>query len=225
MDYEECVALISAAEAADTTQKVISADVYDLGSSVAINRYDDKKVEETMAFIERSSASASQPQGQAAQPQVPGGMRSSPSAGVAQAKKQGEAVAKELGSLLSKTGTEFSKHVKKTATQPAPQKAQQPMPTVQQVQQKAPQAAPTPSQPAQQKLVLVSLSLQDQITELDKINTMLDSKIFNDSQLQIVKLEINGLMKNKITPSDDFQKGLVAMRDSRLKEIAGKLGL
>ena len=76
-------------------------------------------------------------------------------------------------------------------------------------------------------LVLPTLSLNDQLSELEKINLALEGNLFDDEQLGIVKAEAQGLSRSlrKGKPSQDYQKELVELRDKRLKEVLDKLGL
>ena len=76
-------------------------------------------------------------------------------------------------------------------------------------------------------LVLPNLSLNDQLSELEKINLALEGNLFDNEQLSIVKTEALGLARSlrKSKPSHDYQKELVELRDKRLKGVLGKLEL
>ena len=74
-------------------------------------------------------------------------------------------------------------------------------------------------------LVMPSLSLQDQISELEKISMGLDRSAFNDEQMAIITKEIVGVRKTSVTPVDDFQRNLLEIRNIRLKEVYAKLGI
>ena len=79
---------------------------------------------------------------------------------------------------------------------------------------------------AEAGLIMPTLSLQDQISELEKISVGLDSSSFSPEELKIIRMEVVGLVKRKKpAPSDDFQKNLASMRDVRLKDVSRKLGL
>ena len=77
----------------------------------------------------------------------------------------------------------------------------------------------------QQPLVLPGLSLQDQIIELEKINSVIDSDSLTEEQLDIIKVEIKGLLASRSTGVGEFQPDLSGIRDARLAEIARKIGL
>ncbi|MEM0201020.1 MAG: hypothetical protein QXD23_01295 [Candidatus Micrarchaeaceae archaeon] len=75
------------------------------------------------------------------------------------------------------------------------------------------------------KLVLVYLSTEDQINELEKINLGLDQNVFDKEQLDVIKEEINGLdgyvksmNKKGLEVSGDSQ-----IRNERLEEVIKKL--
>lgn len=78
-------------------------------------------------------------------------------------------------------------------------------------------------------LVLPTLSLQDQISELEKISMGVDEKVFNQEQMQIIVFELEGLggrVRGERRESlDTFQKNLVAIRDRRLAEARTKANL
>ena len=74
-------------------------------------------------------------------------------------------------------------------------------------------------------LVLPTLSLSDQISDLEKIKEGLEERVFNEQQLDIIKLEANGLArliaegKQPNAPID-----LAEMRNSLLKEVIDMVG-
>ncbi|MEM3781445.1 MAG: hypothetical protein QXT43_00580 [Candidatus Micrarchaeaceae archaeon] len=69
-------------------------------------------------------------------------------------------------------------------------------------------------------LVLPTLSLNDQISDLEKIDEGLKERVFNSEQLKIIRLEANGLArliaegKQKAVPTD-----LAELRNALLKEV------
>jgi hypothetical protein len=87
-----------------------------------------------------------------------------------------------------------------------------------------PKPAPQP-QVEEGDLVLPKLSLQDQISELEKIGVGIDSGAFDDEQMAIIRREVGALKKTPIAPTDKIQKNLVGMRNARLKEVSKKLGM
>jgi len=78
-----------------------------------------------------------------------------------------------------------------------------------------------------EKLVLPTLSLQDQISELEKISEGLDEQVFSDEQLKIIKDEVYGLRDKikgeKISAADEFQKSLINLRNQKINEVIKKL--
>ncbi|MFP3215241.1 MAG: hypothetical protein RXR32_01670 [Candidatus Micrarchaeota archaeon] len=78
-----------------------------------------------------------------------------------------------------------------------------------------------------EKLVLPTLSLQDQISELEKISEGLDEQVFSDEQLKIIKDEVYGLKDKikgeKISAADEFQKSLINLRNQKINEVIKKL--
>jgi len=78
-----------------------------------------------------------------------------------------------------------------------------------------------------EKLILPTLSLQDQISELEKISEGIDENVFNEEQRKIIKIEVRGLkdkIKNeKIMPSDELQRSLVALRNQKVEEVIKKI--
>ncbi|MEM0094310.1 MAG: hypothetical protein QXV17_00800 [Candidatus Micrarchaeaceae archaeon] len=77
------------------------------------------------------------------------------------------------------------------------------------------------------KLILPTLSLQDQLSELEKINEGLDENVFNDEQLKVIRQEVFGLAETlryeKPKSLDAFQASLAAMRAKRLEEAEARL--
>ncbi len=77
-----------------------------------------------------------------------------------------------------------------------------------------------------EKLVLPTLSLQDQIHELEGIKEGLDNKAFTQYQLSIVRSEVIGLSEQvryeKIKSKDQFQRSLIELRNKLLTELGNK---
>lgn len=203
MNYSECVEFINGVEAYDTQDRIVVADVYNLGGQIDIKDYEGKKVEMLVESIEQmESPVAAQAQRMPEQNEVPrqpsqamvnveAQIKKLPS-GAQKARKEIEQAANELGAMISSAEKKFSSSVKKSDNQ---------------------------------KLIMVHLSLQDQISELEKISMGLDSNSFNPGQIAIIKAEVGGVMANRGRPADDFQKSLMAVRDARLAEVSKKLGL
>jgi len=76
------------------------------------------------------------------------------------------------------------------------------------------------------KLILPSLSLQDQLSELEKISEGLDEQVFDEEQLKIIVAEVKGLrerIKFEKTPPGQFQSSFLVPRNNRLTEVENKL--
>ncbi|MDE1827800.1 MAG: hypothetical protein KGH65_01425 [Candidatus Micrarchaeota archaeon] len=75
------------------------------------------------------------------------------------------------------------------------------------------------------KLVLPSLSLQDQMHELEGILDALDQNALDAEQLKIVRLEIAGVnaSRQRGKPQDESQQPLIAARDKLLSDIGNRL--
>ncbi len=76
-------------------------------------------------------------------------------------------------------------------------------------------------------LVMPKLSLQDQVSDLDKIKEGLDEKVFDRDQLKIIAQEIRGI--SQVAAREDVgrmssdQRELAEMRNQRIKEIKSGL--
>ncbi len=79
------------------------------------------------------------------------------------------------------------------------------------------------------ELVMPKLSVQDQLSDLEKIKEGLNENVFNDEQLGIIVDEIKGM--SQISAREDTsrmsadQRELVLMRNQRIKEIKGRLNI
>jgi hypothetical protein len=78
-----------------------------------------------------------------------------------------------------------------------------------------------------EKIILPTLSIQDQISDLEKMSEGIDENVFNEEQLDIIRLEAGGMddriKYEKQIPADEFQKSLVDLRNRRLQEVLSKL--
>lgn len=196
MDYNECVSLINSTEAKDREIRSVVADIYELGPEVQIREYEPKEAAGLVEMISRLEVI------QAAQQKVP-----------QQAEKPvqpGTAVdmTPYIGELKGKISDERKAIAKELESALS-----------------AADRFITRPKKQEGKLVLPTLSLQDQIGELERISAGFDIRAFSGEQIAIIKNEVNGLRKVKVTANDDFQKNLLAMRDARLKEVAAKLGI
>lgn len=79
------------------------------------------------------------------------------------------------------------------------------------------------------KLILPSLSLQDQISDLEKMSEGIDEHVFTEEQLNMIRYEVNGLADKikfeKPIGKDDFQMSLIALRDKKLAEVLKKVSV
>lgn len=197
MDYNDCIALIGAAEADDQAQRSLEADVYDLGPQVQIRLYGEKEAAEAIDFAagidDTYTAVRGVQQGAQGRSVSEAQVKAAAigSRGVDIAIKEKEAVARELDTMLSAARSRLSSRAARK----------------------------------QQGLVLPGLSLPDQIGELERISAGIDGKSFTEAQIATIKVEVEGLRKAKAEPSEGFQKELAAMRDRRLAEVSSKLGL
>ncbi len=78
-------------------------------------------------------------------------------------------------------------------------------------------------------LVMDKMSLQDQISDLEKINLGVDQGAFDDAQLAVIKKEVKNLQNiaqsQDISKLDDAQKAIVKLRNQRLGDALNKLAL
>jgi hypothetical protein len=78
------------------------------------------------------------------------------------------------------------------------------------------------------KLVLPTLSLTDQVAELDKIIKNLKASSFDGDQMAIVKEEVVGLSKmaqqKSVAPAEGLDKDLMELRRTRISEALSLMG-
>ncbi|MCL5239006.1 MAG: hypothetical protein M1286_00835 [Candidatus Marsarchaeota archaeon] len=78
-------------------------------------------------------------------------------------------------------------------------------------------------------LVLPKLSVQDQLSDLEKMKEGIDEHVFGAEQLKIIGEEMKGM--SRISANEDTsrmpadQRELVLMRNQRVKEIKGRLNI
>ncbi len=86
-----------------------------------------------------------------------------------------------------------------------------------------PAAAAAPEMPvAKEGAVLPSLSLPDQITELEKIGEGLDANVFNSEQLKVIRMEL-GALEESAGSGGSAGGGLDALREQRMSEVKRRL--
>ena len=200
MDYEQCVGIVTSAEAYDTQPRFAEVNIVDLGASVAIKEYDPEDASKILAFID-SVEVALIPQekpasGTKAVVKESRGLikkvMEAEAIGAKAIRSQSDVVVQELNAIIGAAGGQFKINT---------------------------------SARGGKKLVLVTLSMPDQIGELEKISAGLDGRAYSDEELAIIRTEVGGLARNRSKPSDDFQRSLASIRDSRLKEVMDKLGM
>ena len=116
-------------------------------------------------------------------------------------------------SLEESAAKELTKVMKSADIKPAPQ----------------PQPIEIPKPPAK-KLVLPSLSLTDQVVELDKIIENINKGRFDKSQMEIVKEEVKGLadllssQPQSSASLSEFDQDLQVLRKARLSAVLSMIG-
>ncbi len=79
------------------------------------------------------------------------------------------------------------------------------------------------------QLVMPKLSLQDQLSDLEKIREGLDENVFDKEQISIIREEIGGmsqiLAREDASTMGSEQRELVQARNQRVKEIKGRLNI
>lgn len=79
------------------------------------------------------------------------------------------------------------------------------------------------------QLVMPKLSLQDQLSDLEKIREGLDENVFDKEQISIIREEIDGmsqiLAREDASTMGSEQRELVQARNQRVKEIKGRLNI
>ena len=77
------------------------------------------------------------------------------------------------------------------------------------------------------KLILINLSTEDQIDELEKISIGLDEMVFDKEHLEIIKEECNGLSEfvSARTKKHISEAGDATIRNQRLEEVLKKIDI
>lgn len=201
MDYEQAAELIKSVEAEDPATRSVVVSLADSEDKVEIREYSEKDVRELVGFVEKVSGSQT------------AGTAQAPSAQVEAAQQNPDihdnidAAGVKKKTIIDKAFDDAGRELEKAVAG---------------VENKV-DGAREKSQG--QQLVLVNLSLNDQINELEKISFGLDGNVFTPEQRRILIMEVNGLLKKKEKPAGDFQKDLAVLRDKRLKEVSYKLGI
>lgn len=208
MDYEQSVDLIKGVEGEDPSARSVVVSLVESDDKVDIKEYSEKEVGQLVNFVEKVTGSL-----------IAGGA-AQPGTGTAQAGTQEVAVQrnpdiripeapemkierKKANKVFQDAGKELEKAVAGVEN------------TISNVSEKN----------SGEKLILVNLSISDQINELEKISLGLDGNVFTPEQRKIIITEVSGLYRRKPKPVGDFQKEAAAIRDKRLKEVMDKLGL
>lgn len=78
-------------------------------------------------------------------------------------------------------------------------------------------------------MVMDKMSLQDQISDLEKIYLGVEQGAFSEIQLAVIKSEVKNLhmiaKRQNIDNLDDAQKSIVILRNQRLEDVLNKLAL
>lgn len=230
MDYDNAVEAIKKAEAYDVAPRTVMVNLVDFEDSMKVKEYSSRETASLMSYLDRvglgqvleakgqqqkpaqqkkAAAPSAAPAKPYAAPQAPMQQYTAPQPSVqtqqptppAQSPKPRTNIFKGLEGAAAELADAVS-HAEKGIAQ---------------VYERKPAS----------DLVLPTLSLNDQLSELEKINLALDGNLFDNEQLGIVKTESLGLARSlrKGKPSQDYQKELVELRDKRLKEVLDKLGL
>ena len=74
--------------------------------------------------------------------------------------------------------------------------------------------------------VMETLSIQDQISELEKISAGIDQRVFNEEQYLIIRDEVANLIRVALKQKPKKEtEGIMELRNSRLLEVRKKLGI
>ena len=234
MDYNECVEYINSVEAYGSQDAAALVDIYDLGPAIDLKEYGGKDAEKLIALID--TAEGIMPQKQ--RPELQRAAAVPDKAKKKQATKPPEPLQEPMQPqpqpepAQPAPAIQAPKQPKPTAV-PAPKVSKSRNLSAKAAKElagmmgKAGEEISSALKPAprSEKLVLVHLSLQDQVGELEKISMGLDGGAFDTGQMAIIRIEVRELMKNKgRSTGNDFQKELYNMRNERLGEVAAKLG-
>ncbi len=77
------------------------------------------------------------------------------------------------------------------------------------------------------KLILINLSTEDQIDELEKISVGLDEKVFDKEHLEVIKEECDGLSEfvSSRAKKHILEAGDATIRNQRLEEVLKKIDI
>ena len=212
MEYEDAVKIIEESESAEK-QASFEINVENIFKS-RLNEaeYDYSKADAKIGYVESRGivGMLSQQQVQRdAKPEKEKVVREGPYFG-----KELEVAAEDVKHLVSRIG---KKHAKPVA-EALPKKPE----AFKKVEKPEHKAAKKAEASEGEKLVLPSLSLQDQLSDLQGISDGLNEYMFGDEELSIMKAEIFGLEKiarGEKAPSDPIQKNLFEARNSKLAEV------
>ncbi len=223
MDYDNAVEAIKKAEAYDITPRTVTVNIVDFEDSMKVKEYSSRETASLMSYLDRvglgqileakgqQSQRKPAPQKAAAAPAKP---YTAPQAQMQQ--YAAPAAAQSRIEAQQKPRANIFKGLEGAAAElaDAVSRAEK---GIAEVRERTPAS----------DLVLPTLSLNDQLSELEKINLALEGNLFDNEQLSIVKAEALGLARSlrKSKPSHDYQKELVELRDKRLKGVLDKLGL
>ncbi|MDE1768484.1 MAG: hypothetical protein KGH64_01645 [Candidatus Micrarchaeota archaeon] len=201
MDYEASVALIKEVEGVDKERRSVIVDLVDLGSEIDVTEYTERDIPKIIDYVDA----------------ITGGTAAAEAVQKTEGAQQDNAAKPQPLPTAAQSYEKASETVKAAAAELGK--------AVARVQKTMPVAKEKSAPPEDEGLVMVNLSLNDQISELEKIDRGLDIGAFDNEQTGIIKKEVNGLVKKKYVPTDKYQEGLLELRDRRLKEVIRKLGM
>lgn len=209
LDYQKMVLIVESAG----TESVPASETIDI-SEVLANKLEIKKLNysEVSARIERTeegkrpeAAPEVQPQPKPEQPVVP----------KRELVKEKEGAAEKLRSMVGGAGKEFGESTEK-------------------IEEKKEEAKKGEKKEKRAKaggenLVMLQLSPQDQLADLEKIEEGIGEGIFNDEQLKIIKQEVKALSSRtshqEIKGMSNEQREVLMLVNQRVKEIKAELNI
>ena len=218
MEYEDAVKIIEDSESAET-QVSIEINVGSIfESKLNEAEYDYNKADAKINYVESRGIvgilSQQQYVHREAKPEKEKVVKEGPHFG-----KELETAAEDVKHLVSRIGKKEAKPVQEII--PKKPEVQKRTGRLEQKIQKAAKKTEVVQAP-EEKLVLPSLSLQDQLSDLEGISDGLKEYMFGEEELSIMKAEVFGLekiAKSEKAPSDPIQKNLFEARNNKLAEV------
>ncbi|VVB77503.1 Uncharacterised protein [uncultured archaeon] len=196
------VSLINAADAAAQSQAATTIDVNEIMSnSISVRRLNYSDVYYHIEGFEvKKPEAAAAPQPQGPAPQVE--VRINEQEGRVEIRQVGREKAEAAGEL-AKIAKAFGSGVGRVVA--------------------------AESERAKKRLVMPTLSVQDQLVELEKIDEGIDEHVFAGDQTKVIIEDIRGLYAEAASENtegmNEDQKELLEIRNNRVKSIRAKLGI